>query len=367
MKTYKIFLFLFSVIFIVASCTTMEPEDNTLVRDLHQSFTSKPDINQGTNSIQNGTIVTDLNNIAINSIAFDNSNTMWVGTNEGLYKAVTGGYQNIYFNATTQINTLKYEASANTLWIGTNNGLSKLTNVGNTSEAIENIAVSNLSSNIINSIYVDSISAKWFGGYIGLSRNYNNSWQKANYKKWLSGDVSAALYEEYGINSIAAFNGDYYFATSGNYIWKCSNWDATVDAFSGATSWDPMYNGSAISDTMNVVFVDSKYRQWMAGNNGIQVHTGHDSKSNITTYITELPNLRVHAIAEAPNGNIWVGTENGLTIFNGSSWATQTTLSQSNYITAIAFESTKNAWIGTKKGLISFKLNTDLDRVSSRH
>jgi ligand-binding sensor domain-containing protein len=328
MTSKKIILLTFSIIFLI-SCEKA-PVDESVVANLDQA--------------------------AISSIAFDNSNTMWVGTDAGLFKSVSGGYKNIYFEASKKINTLRFEKTSNVLWIGTNSGLSKLTNVSNTSEIAEKILSSNLNCDTIKSIFVDSISAQWFGTSKGLNRFFTNNWQKSSFKKNASGTISAAAFEKIGVNSIASWDGDYYIATDGKYLYRCSGWDETVDAFTGATTCQAPWNGSSITDTMNVVFVDSKNRQWMAGNNGIQSHTDHNSKANITTYDVELVNLRVHAVAEAPNGDIWIGTENGISIFNGTNWTTSNAVLPNKFVTAIAFESTGKAWIGTKKGLISIKL-----------
>jgi len=328
MKSKKVFLFTLSTIFLI-SC-------------------EKTPVNQPA--------VANLDQAAISSIAFDNSNTMWIGTDAGLFKSVSGGYENIYFDASKKINTLKFEKTTNVLWVGTNSGLSKLTNVSNTGEIAEKIVSSNLNCDTVRSIYIDSISSQWFGTSKGLNRFFTSNWQKSNFKKNASGTISAAKFEKIGVNSIASWDGDYYIATDGQFLYRCSGWDETVDAFTGATSCQAPWNGSSLTDTMNVVFVDSKNRQWMAGNNGIQSHTGHNPKENITTYDVELVNLRVHAVAEAPNGNIWIGTENGISIFNGTTWTTSNAVLPNKFVSAIAFDSTGKAWIGTKKGLISIKL-----------
>jgi hypothetical protein len=150
-------------------------------------------------------------------------------------------------------------------------------------------------------------------------------------------------------------NDDYYFATNLYGLYRTWGYKDSVDAFTGASQWGAPYNGAAAADTMFVVYVDSKGNQWMGGIKGLQAHTGHNAKMNIQAYISELPNQRVHAIAEAPSGNIWVGTENGIAIFNGSTWTNNTTILPNPFITAIAFDADGSAWVGTKKGLVNIK------------
>jgi ligand-binding sensor domain-containing protein len=162
-------------------------------------------------------------------------------------------------------------------------------------------------------------------------------------------------FENTGINSISGWDGDYYFATNSYGLYRAFGFKDSIDAFTGATQWASPFNGNAATDTMFVVFVDSKGRQWMGGTNGVQFHTGHDSHKNNTAFSSELPNLYVHAIAEAPDGKIWVGTEHGLAKYDGSNWTTVTTGLPDLFITAIAFDKDGSAWVGTKKGLVNIK------------
>src|ERR1035437_3321511 len=159
MKSKKIIFFTLSVIFLI-SCEKA-PVDESVVANLNQA--------------------------AISSIAFDKSNTMWVGTDAGLFKSVSGGYKNIYFDASKKINTLRFEKTTNVLWIGTNSGLSKLTNVSNAGEISEKILSSNLNCDTVKSIFIDSILSQWFGTSKGLNRFFTNNWQKSNFKKNASG------------------------------------------------------------------------------------------------------------------------------------------------------------------------------------
>jgi ligand-binding sensor domain-containing protein len=95
----------------------------------------------------------------------------------------------------------------------------------------------------------------------------------------------------------------------------------------------------------------------LGGKEGIQVHSGHDPKdlSSFTYYYDELPDYYVIAITQATNGDIWVGTRKGISIFNGSEWETITNGLPDLYVTSIAFDKDGGAWIGTKKGLANIE------------
>jgi ligand-binding sensor domain-containing protein len=302
---------------------------------------------------KNENVVSDLNNYSISSIVVDQSNTKWIGTDNGLYESVDNGYELQDISIPGKILSLYYEKSSNTLWVGTSGGLSKV--IINSSE-ISSITIpsSNFNNTSILTSYIDSSSRRWFGTGAGFSLNYNNIWKKDSfaYSSVLS-EIYPMAIEIVGINSISSWGGDYYFATNTYGLYRAANFKDSIDAFTGATQWSSPYNGSAATDTMFVVFLDSKGKIWMGGTNGVQFHTGHDSESNITYFSSELPNIRIHAIAEAPNGIIWIGTEKGIAKYDGNNWTSITTGLPNLFVTAIAFDKNGSAWVGTKNGLVN--------------
>ncbi len=300
----------------------------------------------------NPQIVTDLNNQNVTSLAIDNTNALWAGTDSGLYKKVNSGYQQIDIKSDAGVTALGYEKPNNILWVGTTEGLIKVTLAGNKTSSVA-IPVENMSYDSVSSVYVTQDSERWFGTGYGVTRNLLELWQKEKFKKNLSGTISAAAFEKVGINSIASWDGDFYFASNGRSVYRAYGWNSTISAFTGATQLLKPYNGTNLSDTAFVVFVDSQSRQWMGGREGLVMHIGHDPKAENTSFYSELVNPRVHCIAEAPDGKIWAGTEKGISIYDGTNWTPLTANLPNNYVTAIAFESNGKTWIGTKAGIIS--------------
>jgi len=292
---------------------------------------------------------------AVNSIAVDKSNAKWIGTNDGLYKSVTDGYELQELTLTGKINSLFYDESLNMLWIGTESGLWKA-NIDNGNILETAIPNENLSNQNVLAIYADNNSKNWFATEKGFTLNYGTTWKKEKFRVNGQNTLFAMAIESFPVNSITSWDGDYFFATSGAKLYRAFDYDASVDAFSGATQWDPPYNGSSITDTMFVVFIDKIGQQWMGGKEGIQVHTGHNPKDmgSFTYYYDELPDNYVLAINQSPNGDIWVGTRKGIGVFNGSDWEIKTTGLPDLNISAIAFDKDGKAWIGTKKGLANF-------------
>jgi ligand-binding sensor domain-containing protein len=273
-----------------------------------------------------------------------------VGTDEGLYRQASTGFNLIETGADTLVTALAFESDNNTLWIGTMDGLYRL-NTGHIDQ-VERIEPENLSSQAVSAICINPGSDKWFGTLPGLTRTDSGEWQIEKFKKNLSGTISKLPFESFGVNSIGIFGEDYYFATAGVRLYRASGWSEAVDAFTGATQWESPYNGQAISDTMFVVFIDSQGRQWMGGKDGIQVHVGTDPKVDNTSYYDELVNPRVHCVAESPDGDIWVGTENGISVFDGVSWQTSEIVLPDPFVQAIQINSNGTVFIGTKKGLV---------------
>jgi ligand-binding sensor domain-containing protein len=294
-------------------------------------------------------IVPNLNNLYISGIVTDNSNTMWFATDSGLYKSAEGGYelQNI---VSGKVLSLYFEKNSNTLWIGTEDGLYNGLISGNSITGLQ-IPSSNLSNKTVSAVYIDSTSKRWFGTNQGITLNKGKVWKK---EKFYFNELGASPldFENSSINAIAGTSGNYYFATNQYGLYRAYGYDESVDAFSGASQWGAPYNGDAASDSIFTVIVDSKGMMWFGGNNGVQSHmSSMDSKLFNDAYLDQLPNIRVHAIAEAPDGKIWVGTENGLTVFDGTSWSDLTSKLANTFVTAIAFNKNGSALIGTKKGL----------------
>lgn len=296
------------------------------------------------------TALDDLDTRVISSLVFDNAQTLWIGTDSGLYRKVEEGYEPIPYKLQAGITSLSYEAAEDRLWVGTENGLAML-DLSADPPAADSIPVSNLSNPAVRSAYSDATTGNWFGTDFGITLSDDGTWQKEKFKKNLSGTLSNLPFESFRINSIGAWEGSFFFATAGFSLYRTFNWDEEADAFTGATQWLYPYNGFAMTDTMNVVFIDSEGNQWFGGQEGIQVHTGNDPKMNNTSFYDELVNPVIQCIAESPDGRIWAGTPAGISVYDGTSWVVKNENLPDRDIRAITFDAAGKAYIGTAKGI----------------
>jgi ligand-binding sensor domain-containing protein len=303
-------------------------------------------------------VVANLNELSITAITIDKTGTIWIGTETGLYSSVNGGYVLNDDLVTGKILSLSFDETLNILWVGSTNGLTKVT-INGTQITPEIVPSSNLSNSNVNASYYGVASQVWFGTDKGLTLLKSNKYKKEKFLTNDLGDILSLDIEGVQINSISSWDGDYYFAVSGYGMYRAYGYDASIDAFTGASFMGSPYNGQAISDTMYVAYTDSKGRMWIGGTSGIEAITGHDIKDqiNILYFYDELPNPIIHAIAEAKDGKIWVGTENGLAVFNNSdsTWTNNSNILSNKYVTAIAFDKDGSAWVGTKTGLVNIK------------
>ncbi len=125
------------------------------------------------------------------------------------------------------------------------------------------------------------------------------------------------------------------------------------------------------SDRVREIAVDSGGRVWVATNNGLNVISGTYSRASREfqiddwrVYTTEdgLPSSEIKAIAEDPDGNMWVGTEGGLAQIaphGGVAFAftTRNSCLVDNRINSLLFDDANGElWIGTLDGLSRLKV-----------
>jgi len=129
---------------------------------------------------------------------------------------------------------------------------------------------------------------------------------------------------------------------------------ATKDAAIAHLQYLNMEQGMA-SSFVRAVLEDKNGNIWLGTRGGLSVYNGESF-----THYTEnegLSNNFVRAIAEDQNGNIWLGTEGGgVSVFNGESFIhyTENEGLSNNLVRAILEDKSGNMWLGTRGGVSVF-------------
>jgi ligand-binding sensor domain-containing protein len=130
--------------------------------------------------------------------------------------------------------------------------------------------------------------------------------------------------------------------------------DYGVSELAGKT-WTT-YRNNGLTVIVNSIAIDKQGNKWFAtnGNGAVKL----DKNNNWYMYSTSdgLADNNVYAVVEDDYNNLWFGTANGLTKFDGLNWTTYTTSDglADNHVYSIAIDIQGNKWFGTNGGATKF-------------
>jgi ligand-binding sensor domain-containing protein len=184
------------------------------------------------------------------------------------------------------------------LWIGTYLGLAKF---NGTIFSIYNSSNSNLPSDFIFSILIDDSNNKWIGTSEGLAKFDGSSWTVFNTAN--SGlpynSIRSLALDTFGRLWIGLYGALVKFDGSTWTVYDESNSNIPLNL--GVTSID--------TDAYNSVWMGTVFGG-LADFNGIDYWTVYNE------FNSNLPNNDVNAVLIDANNNKWIGTGNGLAVFN---------------------------------------------------
>jgi hypothetical protein len=216
-------------------------------------------------------------------------------------------------------------------------------------------ANSNIRSNNVLSIAVGRNQLRWFGTDKGISAFYNNKWLTPAYQR----QHPESLFKDYPITAMATtIHGDSLFvATEGAGVRRVFR--NNVDAISGASEyaqWGPI---EIPSDKVYSLCITRDGTQWIGTDKGVARHIGYKTLENWTVFNTDngLVDNFVQAIAAEPYGkNVWFGTKGGISVFDGTEW-TSFTMNDgliSNNILFIMTDKNGIVYLGTDNGIMVY-------------
>jgi hypothetical protein len=173
--------------------------------------------------------------------------------------------------------------NSNRLWAGTADGLWRYSN----NEWNRYTIRDGLPSNTVTSIAASSSGELSVGTDNGLASYVDGQWKKMDTSDGLpSSMINALVYSQHGILYVGTPTG------------LVKTTDSSITVYDTA-------NG-LLSNNVHSLYYDSKERLWIGGDNGVTISTLSSWKR------FKFPDSKVVCFTENGDGNIWIGTNNGV-------------------------------------------------------
>lgn len=134
---------------------------------------------------------------------------------------------------------------------------------------------------------------------------------------------------------------------------------ASYSALRDTSEWiDYQIANSGIqSGLLTSISSDYQNVKWIGTSNLGLIRFDEIEFKNFNINNSDLPSNQINCAKVSNDNKVWVGTNNGLGVFDGNSWQIYNTSNSSlpnNGINDIQFDLTGNAWIGTNNGFAKF-------------
>ena len=304
----------------------------------------------------------------------DKNGLIWFGSNDGLFSFNPGNAEfTHFFNKTEDIQSLSsnvvlsiYEDKFGVLWIGTNSGLNKYDPVQNS--FIRYLSGRDLAAGSdlipINAITDDLKGNFWLASNKGVILfNTNNGTSQyltdflINKSLYMIGPITSLLRDRSGIVWLSGFEGLFKIDTKPK---KFKVYNSSFNSF-------PFLSGDMVSciykESENLIWVGV----WDNGLNILNRNTGENIKysSNNPDRSKRISSNKVRCLFEDQAGTIWLGSVNGLDIFNSETRtfipfekkypSVSTNILNNRRIFNIIDDKKGDLWIGTDKGVLRFQ------------
>ncbi len=312
---------LFFLLFLPIITLFASVKDEPFIQEYHQAFPISE--------------TADDNNIY--RIAVDQKGNIWAGGKTGLF--VLLDQTNKWLPVLNEENKgpvySLFADSKGLIWIGAWNGLYQL-KIENESTLRKKIMKI---KNIIGPI--TAISA--INGDI-YAFGPQGQWHFKN-KKWKQFKIPVSR----SIRVVMAGNNKDYFIGGGRGVWHIK--DSKITLFQNERE--------LLSDDIYGMDFTADGKLWIGGLGGINVYEGGKRIDTITSE-NGLSSIRVKAVRRAPDGAMWIGTDMGVSRFDGKEWSLRHSRRWllNDQVRDIAFDKAGTAWIATKSGVSAIKRRT---------
>ena len=295
-----------------------------------------------------------LQNNTVRTICIDSYDAIWFGTDDGLtrFDGVNWATYTIEDSlADNTVNDIAFEMGWEAeIWVATDNGINV---IGVTPDAIT-VATPyrtlnrELVSDQVNTVVIDDFHNKWFGTDAGIS-----SFDGTDWKTYLSTEIPNIKSDL--VTCSAKSDSSYtLFGTNGGGVTR-------LDAETSATPYRTEDTaGDLLSNNITAVYVALDSTEWIGTDAGLFSHEelpGEGMWPDVgwTVYTTNegLAGDVVRSISQDKSGDIWVGTESGLSRYDGENWETFTSADglAGDIIYDIACDVDGTIWVVTEAGV----------------
>jgi len=316
--------------------------------------TSMGIIKYDTTSVDNYTVYDNRNSLLSNgifSISVGPKNQLWFGTyGGGLSLLVKKKWINI--NTPQGLNdSFVYDLKfiQKTMWIATWSGVNRVQGDPLIRDSWTSFTTESTNGGLIdNWVYAIEIGENnniWFGTEGGLSLFNGKQWKNWNHKNGLGASHQIVMQDNQLVTD--SFKGSHH----NNQIASLPN--------TKNTSFRPNYIVSMHLDKLNRLWIGT----WGAG---LSVFNLETEEFRNYTVKDGLPGNYILAINEAPDGNLWVGSNKGLSKFDGITFLnySKTNGLVSDYVFSIEFDNDNFLWIGGHHGMTKLKINIQSGHLS---
>ncbi len=211
-------------------------------------------------------------------------------------------------------------------------------------------ANSQIPSNVTWGIYIDAKNRKWIGSSGGLSVYNDTIWQNyntnnSNFPSNLVREISTTSKDEIWVGAI----------TDGVYRLKGGSW-----------TFYNTGNSNLPSTTIYDIYTDNKDTVWVATDLGIAKFNGTNWVKYNTSNVSNFPSPNIYDIDKDKNNKLLLGSQpqgswmGGLGILENLTYSlvykTTTHAIASNFISCSKADSIGNIWIGTNNGLSFYNI-----------
>ncbi|WP_255673729.1 hybrid sensor histidine kinase/response regulator transcription factor [Flavobacterium sp. JAS] len=306
----------------------------------------------------------------ITCIAEDKDGLIWVGTSMGLNvmkkdKSFDHFYHNMENSSSVSNNMIRALTFDNlgNLWIATYQGLSYLEIKKKHFQVYKHVdgGYNSLSHNSIRSLLFDKNGYLWVGTYFAGVNIFNSNSSKFSYFSYNPMNKNSL-----GFNIVGAMceddKGNIYLGTEGGGLFY-------FDKYNHSFSSKNIFFGKKINFyTIKSILFDSKKRLWIGtyedGLYMVDLNKGKYKSFKETPNNSEgLWDNTILCMLEDRNGNIWVGTNQGLNLYNSTNniitkkhiTNSSSDSFQDSIINCLYEDEEKTIWIGTNSnGLIKY-------------